>query len=905
VKRLVGCIVLVITVLYAVVTTSFAQVDVYSRLTDPRAIARLDNPDTGRLQYRNIHGLSSVVDSTDGYYVLAEDSGAGVLTHIWMTYGSYDSLAQMKFYIDGKLISSGPYTVVLDSPKGFIHLPFDTTYPGAHVWDVQVPYRKGFKISVTAPDNNFYYAICWRHIEDSLVVPSFTLHPSAQILASQAQAENRVRTLPDPWADSISLISEVSDTVRGHEKIVVFDTSGPAMIRSLTVRLPQYDTLALDSLWLKIYWDNSPYAAVDGPLGDFFCTAAGSIEVRTIFTRWDTTMRAFFPMPFASHARIVIENRSGTDLALSAAVKYHPEPIDRSVYGYFYSTFSEINPTLYHVDHHVLHTQGRGRYIGLFQYIPHASSGVCLEGDPIFTVDSNHKYFCRYTGGEDYYNSGWWFVGRVFSSPFAGQVKFWEAFYRFHAFDAFDFKTSFDFDLEHGVRSDNFEHYRTTAYYYKQTVAFWTSRDTIRSGERWTISGSGYKPHELITGKFDSSEILFTTTANANGSFVASMNVSTGWKTGKRHLMINGEEKPEPIYVLSTPALLVIGDFLPPKVKYTDTLLVKGAGFKFGERVQLYLDSILVSDTPITAATDYSFLGAAIIPNISDDWKYHLVAIGDSGSRAVYSDLISINRRRLLEFEDLAPSAHWDGGVGYCIPVNLSAYWANYWSRQGIAEYDPTEAGHSISFSFSVPVSDTFDVKLVLSAGENLGNYTYSLDGKQYGVFNGYSISEVHPSQAIELGTVAFTKFDHTITFKCLGKDSAAKRFLLQPDVLILTPTTKMPAPSGIWLGDGGGNSVSSNNDTGFSSGLLLYPNPVTDGMLHLNLLFNATSTATIEIVDLLGRTVFSGTGNANQGTLDLFIGNAAISSGNYVLNCTAMTPVGPRHITVPFVVLK
>jgi len=261
--------VLIIIFFCVAATSSFAQINLYNRLTDPRAIARLDNPDTGRLQYRNIHGLSNQIDSIDGYSILAEDSGAGVLTHIWMTYGNYDSLVLMKLYIDGKLISSGPYNVVLDSPKGIIRLPFDTAYPGAHVWDIQVPYRKGFKITATAPDYNFYYAICWRHVEDSLVVPPFSLQPSAQILAKQAQAENRVRTLPDPWGDSVSLTTDISDTLRGHQKLVVFDTSGPGMIRSLTIRLDKYDTVALDSLWLRIYWDNSPYAAVDVPVGDF------------------------------------------------------------------------------------------------------------------------------------------------------------------------------------------------------------------------------------------------------------------------------------------------------------------------------------------------------------------------------------------------------------------------------------------------------------------------------------------------------------------------------------------------------------------------------------------------------------------------------------------------------------
>lgn len=907
--------VLFTTILCFVWSNSFAQIDLYAKINDPLGIAKLDNVDSTHLRYVNFHGFSGERDPSDGFFVIAKDSGAGVLTHLWITYGNGDSLAIMKLYLDGVLIVGGRLDSVMGKSHGTLRPPLDTLYPGAYVCDVQLPYKKNFRITFTAPTDNMYCAIGWRPIADSAILPKFSLFPTLSGQAKQIKAEQRLRNCNDPWQDSTSALAVFADSINPHQQSTVLDLKGPAVIRTLHINLDRYDVCSLDSLWLVAYWDNSPYPAIEVPIGDFFCTTPNSIPINSLELQWNpqSGFTSLFPMPFSSNARIVLENRSSMPVKATSLIAFHREPIDKSILGYFYTAFSETNPTRFNVNHRVIHTLGKGRYVGMFQYIPNNHSGVSLEGDPIFTIDSNRNYSFRYTGGEDYFDGGWWFFGKMFSLPFAGHTKFFEAFYRFHILDAVEFKSSFDFDLQHGIRSDVREHYRTTAYYYKQTVPFWTSRDTIRKGEYWMISGAGYTPNTSITARFDNEDVIFTTKTNARGEFAATLQVPTSWKAGRHSISINDEVRPEPIYILHSPSIHPVTDFLPPVVKYRDILRVDGNGFIPNERITLYLDSIRVSDPKDTIIVNnhYQFSGIAHIPNIKD-WKYHLVAQGDSGSRAVCSELVTVKRNLTYEFEDLIPLSYQDGGNAY--ERNLSMNYYATWSQQEIAQFEPDRIGRSITFKYYVPVSDTFDVALILTKGKDFGLYAYWLDGIQLGRYDGYAKLDPfwfdpRPSDTLHLGQIFFAKDTHTILLNCVGKNTDANGLLAGADVLLLTARTTMPFPQGLWkdtIASLDTSSVNHSNPQISSNGstsIMLYANPVTDGMLHGELTTKWVD-ANITVTDILGRTIFSRKYSGSELGMFFSIDLKPITQGKYFLQLDGLTSIGLRHITAPFIVV-
>jgi hypothetical protein len=867
-----------------------AQINPYARMTDPRALARLDGDDREPLRYVNYFGYPPQRDPIDNNVIFAQDTGAGIITHIWSTGTAADSTTNFKLYIDDSLIFSNTYASFFQKIHGMLRPPFDSLYPGAQVCDVQIPYKKSFKITYIGEGWNVYFAIAWRPVRDPSLLTSFSLAQPYSTAYHQMNAESIYESLPSPWVGEKPSLYFDTVTLAPGSKHDAFTMKGQAMIQMLKCSFDKYNFDAIDSLWLNMYWDGSPYPAVHVPLAEFFCSSNGGTDVSSFKIRTDASgLTSYFPMPFATEARIELVNTSHDSLRIRTAVNYSSEAINKYSYGYFHAYFSESNPTRYHIYHPVLHERGNGKFVGFYFNSPQNGDGVVLEGDPVFTVDSNTRNNFRYTGGEDYYNSGWWFLGHLFSKPFAGQVHFLQGFYRFHILDAVDFKNSLDFVLQPGASTDLIGHFRTIAYYYKQANSFWVSRDSLRSGQRWTVSGTGYKPNSPITASFDSTQTIFTTTSNANGEFVATLIVPSHIISGPRKLSINGETRPGPIYMLSTAAIRPIADSLPVTLRYRDSLLITGTGFDPGEKVQIYLDSILISDTAAIAQSDYSFTTTVRMPNIAE-WKYHLRAVGENGNIAQATDLITMTRIRPYEFEDLIPWAKADSGAFYF--RNLSADWSGFWSQQSIAIYEAPGAKRNLAFKFYVPANDTFKVLMLYANGPHYGKYTYSIDGKYIGTINCFSPDHdysdaIHTSDTAFLPVMYFPKDTHTIVFSCIGKDTASTGYNMGADLLLLNPITKMPLPKGVFSASGDKSIIDSPSQ--LNSSLVAYPNPASDKItLGMQFLPGITDgILDISLSDITGKILLTRSHIPFEPDAISTFDVHSLSTGNYVAEFT------------------
>jgi hypothetical protein len=889
-----------------------AQINPYSRLTDPRAIARLDGPDSEPLRYSCYHGLPAPIDPVDSNHILAQDSGAGIITHIWMTTDAPDSMTSIKIYIDDKLVVSSTFFSFYEKAHGLLRPSFDSLYPGGYVCDVQMPYKKGFRITYQGTWN-IYFAIAWRPVYDPASIAAFDTS-SALLEGPQAAAERIITEGHPNWENySISLVAK-NETLTPHGETTLADIAGPAFIRKIQFRGTSNELPNYDSLLLKIYWDGSPYPAVNVPLADFFCMATGFVPISAfhLSVSSGTGLQCFFPMPFASHARIVLVNTSSKPFPFISFVGYGKENVDRHSYGYFHAQFSESNPTRFHVMHPALNERGRGRFIGLYLAIPNCPSGVALEGDPIFTIDSLERNHIHYTGGEDYYNGGWWFFGKTFSRPFAGHPKFFETFYRFHLLDAIDFKSSIDFDMQPGARTDVTDHYRTIAYYYKLWTPFWTNRDTIRTGEMWHIGGNGYVSGEHITLRLDENTIA-ETQANDSGAFNLDIRVAAGWGTGVKKLSVNGETRPRPITLLKTAIVYPRVDFLPPELRSGDTLIVEGKGFIPGEKIDVYFDSIRVSANDLFKANeDYSIRVIAKAPYIADR-KYQLSVRGEFSGKVLCAAPVVITRVLKKEFEDLVPSTTWKGDSLFA--ENLSYRWFADWSKQAMASFYAGSSGDSVRFRFTIPANDTFDVRLFLTKGWQYGRYSYSLDDKKFGTFEGYSpprpyLFELYPSDTIKLGTLALRAGEHSFSFVCEGKADSALAMFLGADLLLLTPTTTLPISPGTIL-DTGIQTVTNLPNGDAIAQTFIYPNPAssqstTIGMRIMRDSDINFSSFDITIFDPSGREILQKYNNRFEyltARIDLDI--SKFLQGDYYVVFTLRTPKETRRYSQLLTVVR
>lgn len=859
-------------------------IDPYRRVTDPRAIAELKCDDCQPLKFRGRFRLPPEKDEFD-QHILAQDSGAGIITHFWATADLVDSLTDLRVYIDGKLIIKSTFRDFFLKPTGMLRPPLDTALAGGWVSDVQMPYRTGFKITYSSPSYNVYYAIKWRSIDDPSKVKSFALFPSASDASYQVAAERRLLSEDSPWDPGSQETVLANVSLPQSARLTIADIKGPGMVQELECDPVIEDPWRFHNLYLRIYFDNNPHAAVDVPLYDFFLSATKykKIGALSIKVRKDSSMVCYFPMPFASACRIELENRDTALAELSARVAYSQESIDRQKVGYFHAVFNESKPTRLGIYHPVVHVRGRGKFVGLSHHIPHLFFAVDLEGDPIFTVDSNPAHFVRYTGGEDYYNGGWWFLGVLYSRPFAGFHTWFDAFYRFHHLDAMDFNESFDFDMQHGVNNDVHEHYRTVGYYYKQWTPFWTSRDTVRTHEPLVIQGTGYAPSESIVisiGEFT----VDSTVASATGEFQRRIYLPGRIAAGKYHVRVNSDEKPEWLYVISAPEVRAIADHLIPTLRERDTLIVTGTGFQPGEQVEIFLDSISLGHTFVTGS-DHRFTGVVRMPYLPDR-DYNLVAIGPLSGEAIARYPVRLTRTHNFEFEQMLPAANKTSENAR--RDNVSFFYHDKWSQQSFVYFEAAGRDSFITFAVDVPRTDTFNVFMFATQGRKFGDYEYSIDGKKLGEFSGFRSSNWYDpwrSDTLHCGSLFLEEGIHLVTFKCLGKSDSAEQAWLGADNIILKPTNQLPPAPGTWTG-----SVRVEHRFGDRQ-LVVYPNPASMTINVSWLLSEQDAdimheTAFLNIFDIAGKVLASKT-IAPQSFLDspIELDISTLASGSYFIS--------------------
>ncbi len=907
------CLVLYYIVLMLILRGQmYGQFDPYSAINDPLSITKLHTPLNKPLRFVSNHGLTSKRDSIDGNFILASDSGSGVITHLWLTTHAVDSTTNLKIYIDGKLVIQSKDSNFFGNIHGLFRPPLNDFFPGAYICDVQMPYTKSFRITYTEVpfEWQIYYAIAWRPVSTAGVITrSFDPYSDPTLSAFQTTAESKMRGDTTLWGSNIGVPLPLRNTLVPKTETNLRTLVGPGYIRRLQIFPDSCVGFQKDSLWLKIYWDDEVIPSVSCPLSDFFMQRNDAdIPVQCIFFQskngalWESS----FPMPFEKKARIAIENRSQKTVTFIAAVDYAKSSIRHDDHGYFHAHFSEINPTRFHINHKVLSIKGEGRVVGLALQIPHNSFPSCLEGDPIITVDSNANNFIRYTGGEDYFNGGWWFNWGMFSRAFAGHTRLFQSFYRMQCLDALDFTKSFDFELQHGNNSDLQVDYRTVIYYYQKHIQFTVNRDTLRSGQSWHIAGKNYPPRSPITLTFDG--ILFAVTSTDSiGNFDLDYIIPASWKKGMGKLSVNEENYPQPITILSRPIIAPLLEYYPPVVRFGDTITIAGNGFEKNESIKLFFDSIPIPlIAPVAVDSNYHFLARAFVPSLSDR-KYKLSVRAEKSGNIAYEYPIQVSRVLLYEFEDLYPTALHDSGWFWV--RNLSERWFGAWSKQTAVQYEPNKTGNACTFYITVPKSDTFSVRMILSYGTQFGKYDYYLDGILKGHIDCYRKydpiwMEPQPSDTLSMGVLYLNEGKHSVQLISTGKNDNSTNYYLDADILILTPTTKLPLSPGTIIDTLPPLNIPIIDKEYGSKGVFLFPNPVTDGFVIAGIYSkedsgNSSALLQISLTDVLGRELskpiaiglINGFG---QTKLNLSL----LPSGDYYINYVLHSANGIQHFT-------
>jgi hypothetical protein len=220
---------------------------------------------------------------------------------------------------------------------------------------------------------------------------------------------------------------------------------------------PQNSAGLPQELTLQAYWDDDERAAVDVPLGDFFCQGSrtfAQVSSAMVAANSASAFNSYWPMPFRSNARLCITNNSASEVFLAYQVTYETRRHGDDL-GYFHARWNRSAPVRSGGPHVLVEkVRGRGKYVGTFMSVTSRSEGWWGEGEFKFYLDGDREYptICG-TGTEDYFGGGACLVVdgayATYSTPFLGFTQALRApdaeglgqfsLYRWHILDPIHF----------------------------------------------------------------------------------------------------------------------------------------------------------------------------------------------------------------------------------------------------------------------------------------------------------------------------------------------------------------------------------------------------------------------------------------------------------------------------------
>lgn len=280
--------------------------------------------------------------------------------------------------------------------------------------------------------------------------------------------------------------------VKAGQTFTLLDTTGAGSIRHIWMTINSPSELHLRELVLRMYWDGETDPSVEVPLGDFFGTGFGMYHTwhSLPLTVQDRALNCYFPMPFATHARVTVTNDGAKDVEqLYYHVDYevYPSPALVANQGRFHATWRRENPTksIPTEQSHRLHPSGdnnyifldatgKGQVVGIVLNVQGFATGAWAEGDDMWFVDGEKwPPAVHGTGLEDYFGNAWGFQ-EEFNYPFIGYSRKgnpdatgFHTMYRFHIQDPIYFSKSLVGGIEHGHANSRSDDFSSTAYWYQ------------------------------------------------------------------------------------------------------------------------------------------------------------------------------------------------------------------------------------------------------------------------------------------------------------------------------------------------------------------------------------------------------------------------------------------------------
>ena len=281
--------------------------------------------------------------------------------------------------------------------------------------------------------------------------------------------------------------------IKPGEIVTLCDTDGPGAISHIW-----FTGYVGHSFILRMYWDGAEYPSVEAPLSAFFgCSYDENFEdVNGNYPVLNSAMvlvapgrglNCYWEMPFCSHCRITMENRSDKIEPLYYMISGWHGEIEPDC-GYFHAAYRQEHPVQKGRSYTVIDgIRGRGCFAGVSLAAGMNGSNTCwVEGEAKMYIDGDIYPTLNYTGTEDYFCGSYGFGNDIllkkyqtFSGLYTGlyailgdnrqmynqQQRF--LLYRWHVKDPVYFNESFRMTMDNlGWTGPRYDDYTSCAYWY-------------------------------------------------------------------------------------------------------------------------------------------------------------------------------------------------------------------------------------------------------------------------------------------------------------------------------------------------------------------------------------------------------------------------------------------------------
>jgi len=483
------------------------------------------------------HDWSNYVRVEGPEAVLMDAEGPGCITRIWTADPQHGLL---RIYLDDghepaitapfdDLFSRLPLSFGIggESPGNYARSRAERLPMGRTTY-CPIPFARRCKVTVEPEDDYLYYQINWRRMTPATSVTTWSPHVTDEAVRCAEALIQRHATGPDEVG---SAEWSATGPGRGHGDSVIYEASGPGVVREIVLALPAFDdeavrAHALDNLWLVGHFDDDEPRdpSIRVPLGPMFLDFGQPRKPRTLMIGTDTNGLLYcrFAMPFRERAVLRLVNRcavpvgavrycvrsDGSDMSDGDLFRFRATWHEETPFGPDHRDYNGIACRLLNLDgrdnYELLNVWGAGHFIGCGFHVDlrdAPTDRAAGEGDEMFFVDDDPELTHYGTGTEDYVNDAWGIRG--YDGPLSGDAIAGEwgvdpqlYGYRLHLSDCIPFARRGRFTLEHGTGNNCSGLYRSVAYWYMDPA---TAR-TRAEERRWEEIRTGLrKPTSEIT----------------------------------------------------------------------------------------------------------------------------------------------------------------------------------------------------------------------------------------------------------------------------------------------------------------------------------------------------------------------------------------------------------------------